>query len=158
MSALDLAKYTIQKRLPKIKTIQIDGSVIGPKRAKLLTQFQKKAKYQVLLLNTTVGGLGLNLTQANWGLLLDNWWNDMIPDQAIARMHRFGQTEPVTVVELFRVDTIDKRIFEVREKKREDISIFVGDMPTKRGARSKLGQGAGIDLYTMTRILNWGFL
>jgi len=108
----------------------------------------------VLLLNTVVGGQGLNLTQANWGMLIDNWWNDMIPEQAISRMHRYGQTKTVTVVELFRLDTIDTRICEVRDKKRENISVFIGDTPVKRGPRSKLGNGAGIDLYTMGRILN----
>lgn len=123
------------------------------KRKHALKKFRKNSKYQVLLINTTIGGLGLNLTVANWGILLDNWWNDMIPDQAVARMHRFGQTRPVTVVEFYRSNTIDERVFQVREEKQTQIAEFLGDQPKRRGPRSKFGRGAGIDLYTMTRIL-----
>lgn len=154
VTALNLASYTVDKRLSGIQWLKLDGTVPVHKRAMLIDEFRTNPEIQVLFLNSTIGSLGLNLTEANWGIFLDNWWNEMVPSQGVARMHRFGQTREVTIYEFLRKDTIDARIMEIRTIKDINVAYFTSESNTsRRGPGFKMGRGAGIDMYTMTRIL-----
>lgn len=64
------------------------------------------------------GGVGLNLTAADYVFLLDPWWNPAKEDQAIARAHRIGRTHPVTAVRFIARDTIEEKILLLQERKR----------------------------------------
>ena len=65
------------------------------------------------------GGLGLNLTAAEYVFLLDPWWNPAIEAQAIDRSHRIGQTRNVFAYRLIARDTVEEKILELQQTKRE---------------------------------------
>src|SRR5262249_44971514 len=73
----------------------------------------------VILMSYGTGSVGLNLQFANYVFLFDRWWNPAIEDQAINRAHRIGQKEPVTVKRFVIQGTIEGRIAEVLERKRQ---------------------------------------
>ena len=64
------------------------------------------------------GGVGLNLTAADYVFLLDPWWNPAREDQAIARAHRIGQTRPVTAIRFISHDTIEEKITVMQARKK----------------------------------------
>jgi len=79
--------------------------------------------------------VGLNLQFTNYVFLFDRWWNPAVEDQAINRAHRVGSTAPVTVTRLLTVGTIEERIDQILQQKRELFeTIFAGGE-----ARPKLG-------------------
>jgi SNF2 family DNA or RNA helicase len=71
------------------------------------------------ILSLKAGGVGLNLTAADYCIILDPWWNPAVEDQAIARAHRMGQTRPVMVYKYIVKDTIEEKILKLQEKKRQ---------------------------------------
>jgi SNF2 family DNA or RNA helicase len=70
-------------------------------------------------LSLKAGGFGLNLTAADYVIHVDPWWNPAVEAQASDRAHRIGQTRPVTVYRLIAQGTIEERIVELHQKKRE---------------------------------------
>ena len=76
-------------------------------------------KKHVLLMSYGTGSVGLNLQFVNYVFLFDRWWNPSIEDQAINRAHRIGQKETVFVKRFVSQNTIEGRIAEVLEKKRQ---------------------------------------
>ena len=89
------------------------------------------SRKHVLLMSYGTGSVGLNLQFTNYVFLFDRWWNPAIEDQAINRAHRIGQKETVFVKRFISQDTIEERIAEVLEKKRQ---LFRGDARPKRPA------------------------
>jgi len=87
-------------------------------RAHEVTRFQSDASVQAFLITIKSGGVGLNLTAADYVFVLDPWWNPAVEDQAIARAHRIGQTRPVTAVRFIARDTIEEKIRLLQERKR----------------------------------------
>ena len=81
-------------------------------------RFQTDPKCGVFLISLKAGGLGLNLTAAEYVFLLDPWWNPAVEAQAIDRAHRIGQTRPVFAYRLIARDTVEERIAELQQKKR----------------------------------------
>ena len=73
------------------------------------------------------GSVGLNLQFASYVFLFDRWWNPAVEDQAINRAHRIGATAPVTVTRFLTLDTIEQRINEVLEAKRELFDAVFND-------------------------------
>jgi SNF2 family DNA or RNA helicase len=92
-----------------------------PMRARqlVLERFQKDRSRHVILMSYGTGSVGLNLQCANYVFLFDRWWNPAVEDQAINRVHRIGQKEPVFVTRFITAGTIEERIAEVLEKKRQ---------------------------------------
>jgi superfamily II DNA or RNA helicase len=80
----------------------------------------------VLLVSLRAGGTGLNLTRANHVVHFDRWWNPAVEDQATDRVHRIGQTSPVTVHTLVTAGTIEERIAELLDRKRGLADAVVG--------------------------------
>ena len=70
------------------------------------------------LISLKAGGTGLNLTAANYVLLLDPWWNPAVEDQAADRAHRIGQKLPVTVYRVVAENTVEDRILDLHGDKR----------------------------------------
>ena len=73
----------------------------------------------MFLISLKAGGTGLNLTAADYVIHFDPWWNPAVEDQATDRAHRIGQTKVVTVYRLIARDTVEEKILQLSEKKRE---------------------------------------
>lgn len=96
----------------------LDGSTSIPERGKIVNQFQK-GEGDLFLISLKAGGLGLNLTAADYVIHLDPWWNPAIEDQASDRAHRIGQSRPVTIYRLVAKDTIEEKIIALHHSKRD---------------------------------------
>jgi hypothetical protein len=122
--ALDLISKTLRKHLPTVGFVQVDGSIRGKKRDELILQFQNDPKCHILVINSKIGSYGHNLTQANFVIDVDGWYNDVPGDQLICRAWRPGQKEEVWAFQLFRKNTIDMHILNLRTNKRANIDEF----------------------------------
>ncbi len=100
-----------------IEYLYLDGSTPAAQRARLVAQFQN-TDVPLFLISLKAGGLGLNLTAADYVIHLDPWWNPAIEDQASDRSHRIGQQNPVTVYRLISADTIEEKILRLHSKKK----------------------------------------
>lgn len=90
--------------------------------------FQQDDSCSVFLISLKAGGLGLNLTAADYVFLLDPWWNPAVEAQAIDRAHRVGQTKTVFAYRLICRDTVEEKIAELQKQKRELAdAILAGD-------------------------------
>lgn len=109
----------VRKRLDEQKTsyLYLDGSVPVKQRDKLVQQFQH-GQCPVFLISLKAGGLGLNLTGANYVIHLDPWWNPAIEQQATDRAYRIGQQQNVTVYHLISQHTIEEKILRLHQTKR----------------------------------------
>jgi len=103
--------------------LRIDGKTNN--REKILRKFQTENKYPILLMTLKVGNLGLNLTQANYVVLFDPWWNPAAEMQAIDRAHRMGQKKPVFVYKMISNDTIEEKVLLLQEKKMELVEKII---------------------------------
>ena len=124
-AALVFSQFTsflaiVQKALEKanIPYLYIDGSIPVKERQKLVEQFQA-GKCPVFVISLKAGGLGLNLTRANYVFHLDPWWNPAIEQQATDRAHRIGQHNAVTVYHFLSSGTIEEKIKRLHEQKRD---------------------------------------
>ena len=108
----------IQKALQEahIPYLYIDGTVPITQRQQLVERFQK-GECPVFLISLKAGGLGLNLTRANYVIHMDPWWNPAIEAQATDRSHRIGQSRAVTVYHLISQGTIEEKIQRLHERK-----------------------------------------
>jgi superfamily II DNA or RNA helicase len=88
-------------------------------RAERVERFEKDDRCRVFLLSLKAGGVGLNLTAADYVFLLDPWWNPAVEAQAIDRTHRIGQSKHVFAYRLIARDTVEEKIVELQASKRE---------------------------------------
>ena len=88
-------------------------------RAARVAHFQADPECRLFLVSLKAGGLGLNLTAAEYVFLLDPWWNPAVEAQAIDRTHRIGQTRPVFAYRLIARDTVEERVLDLQRRKRE---------------------------------------
>ena len=95
----------------------LDGSTPRRARAERINAFQT-GRGDVFLISLKAGGLGLNLTAADYVIHLDPWWNPAVEDQASDRAHRIGQTRPVTIYRLITEGTIEEQIVDLHHRKR----------------------------------------
>jgi SNF2 family DNA or RNA helicase len=96
----------------------LDGSTGAKQRQQRIEAFQS-GQGDLFLISLKAGGLGLNLTAADYVLHMDPWWNPAIEDQASDRAHRIGQTRPVTIYRLVCKNTIEEKIVKLHEEKRD---------------------------------------
>lgn len=96
----------------------LDGQTPNTKREKAVKAFQA-GDGDVFLISLKAGGTGLNLTQADYVLHLDPWWNPAVEDQASDRAHRIGQQRPVTVYRFVTQHTIEEKIVKLHGEKRQ---------------------------------------
>ncbi|MGA1262714.1 MAG: DEAD/DEAH box helicase [Prochlorothrix sp.] len=96
----------------------LDGSTPAKERQKRVTAFQS-GDGEVFLISLKAGGTGLNLTAADYVIHMDPWWNPAVEDQASDRAHRLGQQRPVTVYRLVAQGTIEEKIVELHQHKRD---------------------------------------
>ncbi len=105
--------------LAEFKPLVYHGRVPYRQRQPILERFQSDPTAHVMLMSYGTGSVGLNLQCANYVFLFDRWWNPAVEVQAINRVHRIGQKEPVFVTRFITPDSIEERIAEILEAKRE---------------------------------------
>ncbi|OEH93948.1 hypothetical protein BFG57_10515 [Bacillus solimangrovi] len=102
----------------------LDGSTPGQERVEMTEQFNNGEK-DIFLVSLKAGGTGLNLTGADTVILYDLWWNPAVDSQAIDRAYRIGQKNVVQVIRLITQGTIEEKIYELQQKKRELIEKVI---------------------------------
>ncbi len=117
----------------------LDGSTPAKKRKSSVEAFQA-GQGDVFLISLKAGGLGLNLTAADYVIHMDPWWNPAVEDQASDRAHRLGQQRPVTIYRLLTKGTIEERINELHATKRDlaDNLLEGADISAKLSAEELL--------------------
>jgi SNF2 family DNA or RNA helicase len=110
-----IRKYLDQQR---ISYQYLDGATSAKQRKIRVDAFQS-GQGDLFLISLKAGGLGLNLTAADYVIHMDPWWNPAIEDQASDRAHRIGQTRPVTIYRLVCKDTIEEKIVKLHQEKRD---------------------------------------
>jgi superfamily II DNA or RNA helicase len=95
-------------------------------RAARVERFQTDAKCPLFLISLKAGGVGLNLTAAEYVFLLDPWWNPAVEAQAIDRSHRIGQTKPVFAYRLIARDTVEEKVLALQQSKRALADAILG--------------------------------
>ena len=103
---------------------RLDGSTRD--RQVPIDAFQDPDGPPIFLLSLKAGGTGLNLTAADYVLLLDPWWNPAVERQATDRAHRIGQTKPVVCCRFIAAGTVEERIMELQDAKRGLADSVVG--------------------------------
>lgn len=96
--------------MPSVKYMRMDGSTDPNKRHAIVQTYNGDPTIDVLLLTTSVGGLGLNLTGADTVIFVDHDWNPMKDLQAMDRAHRLGQRKVVNVYRLITRGTLEEKI------------------------------------------------
>lgn len=104
----------------------LDGSTSGPKRKELIDGFSN-GDFPVFFISLKSGGFGINLTAADYCILLDPWWNPAAEAQAIDRAHRIGQERPVYVYRLVAKDTIESKVLALQAKKTQLFNDVLGE-------------------------------
>ena len=107
-----------------ISYFYLDGQTKAEDRVKMSERFNA-GENDVFLISLKAGGTGLNLTGADTVILFDLWWNPAVEDQAAGRAHRFGQKEVVQVIRFITEGTIEEKIYELQQKKRELVSQII---------------------------------
>jgi non-specific serine/threonine protein kinase len=114
VETLKLVRRELDER--KIKYVYLDGQT--PNRQSRVDLFQNDPSFPFFLISLKAGGVGLNLTAADYVLHLDPWWNPAVEMQASDRAHRIGQDKPVFVYKIIARDTVEEKILQLQEKKR----------------------------------------
>lgn len=103
------------------------GTISGAthNRQAVIDDFQQRDRFQVLVLTLKTGGVGLTLTKADYVFIYDPWWNTAAEQQAIDRTHRIGQERPVFSYKLIVKDTIEEKILQLQQEKKELIDSLI---------------------------------
>ncbi len=104
-----------------------DGSSSAAERERAVTRFQNDEECRVFLISLKAGGVGLNLTAADYVYIVDPWWNPAVEQQAIDRTHRIGQTKNIFAYRMICTDTVEDKILKLQEKKRKLASDLITD-------------------------------
>src|SRR5207342_3416944 len=116
----------------KVEFCYLDGATTN--RGAVVETFQANDKIPVFLISLKAGGVGLNLTGADTVIHFDPWWNPAVEDQATDRAHRIGQTRVVTSYKLIARGTVEEKILQLQQRKRELIQTTLsGEEPLTSG-------------------------
>lgn len=122
-SMLHLISKTIHEK--QWKFIYLDGN--STNREKIVSQFQDDPSISLFLISLKAGGVGLNLTAADYVFLYDPWWNDAIENQAINRAHRIGRQAAVLAKRFVIVDTIEEKMMKLKAMKHSLSQDLLGE-------------------------------
>ncbi len=114
-SLLDIVRMHLDKE--NVRYEYLDGQTRD--RQAPVDRFQNNPDSRLFLISLKAGGLGLNLTAAEYVFLLDPWWNPAVEAQAIDRAHRIGQTQRVFAYRLIAKDTVEEKVLELQQTKRD---------------------------------------
>jgi len=113
-----LALVRKQLKAQKIEYAYLDGSTTPAEREEEVRKFQTHPNCRVFLVSLKAGGMGLNLTAADYVFLIDPWWNPAVEQQAIDRTHRIGQTNHVFAYKMICKDSVEEKILALQQKKK----------------------------------------
>jgi superfamily II DNA or RNA helicase len=116
VSHLDILKKVLKRM--DVPFQYLDGQTPPKTRQKNIDAFQN-GEGDIFLISLKAGGTGLNLTAADYVIHMDPWWNPAVEDQATDRAHRIGQLKPVTVYRFVAENTIEDKIIQLHEQKRD---------------------------------------
>lgn len=139
----NIAKILIKE---KIDYMYLDGQTKMEDRVDLVRDFNN-GKSKVFLISLKAGGTGLNLTGADTVIHFDPWWNPAVEDQATDRAHRIGQKSTVEVIKLISRGTIEEKIYNLQQKKREIINNVINSDIYEEGLISELSEDEIKDLF-----------
>jgi SNF2 family DNA or RNA helicase len=125
----------IAGRIKEYNPLLYTGKLSDVQRDRIVKEFNMDGLHKVLLLSLRAGGLGLNLTRANYVLHFDRWWNPAVEHQAEDRTHRIGQAKTVFVTRLICQGTIEERIENLLERKKilfHDVIDELSDVSLER--------------------------
>lgn len=122
-SLLALVRERLDVR--RVPYAYVDGGTTNRKAE--VDRFQTDPQCPLFLLSLKAGGLGLNLTAAEYVFLLDPWWNPAVESQAIDRAHRIGQTQRVFAYRLIARDTVEEKVLELQKTKRDLAAAIMGE-------------------------------
>jgi len=105
------------------KFAYLDGSTTN--REKVVQQFQEDKDVSLFLISLKAGGIGLNLTAADYVFLYDPWWNDAIENQAIDRAHRIGRTDTVIAKRYITLESIEEKMMKLKAHKKSLINDLI---------------------------------
>lgn len=103
----------------------LDGSLTNEQRQQAVNKFQTDEAVNYFLISLKAGGVGLNLTQADYVFIIDPWWNPAVEQQAIDRSHRIGQTKTVFTYKFITKDTVEEKILALQQQKKELASSII---------------------------------
>jgi len=103
----------------KITYSYLDGSTPASQRQAAVDDFQNKPDIRVFLISLKAGGVGLNLTAADYVYIVDPWWNPAAEQQAIDRTHRIGQTNKIFAYKMICKDTVEEKIVSLQQRKKQ---------------------------------------
>ncbi len=121
-SMLKIIREVLDKK--KIEYKYLDGSTPSIERGKMVNEFNDGAG-QIFLISLKAGGTGLNLTGADTVIHYDPWWNPAVEEQATDRAHRIGQKNSVQVMKLITKGTIEEKIYELQQRKRQMVDSII---------------------------------
>ncbi|RZL17814.1 MAG: DEAD/DEAH box helicase, partial [Pedobacter sp.] len=107
----------------QINYAYLDGATKN--RGEIVEQFQQDEQLRVFLISIKAGGVGLNLTQADYVFILDPWWNPAVEQQAIDRTHRIGQDKKVFIYKFIAKDTVEEKILALQNRKKKLASSLI---------------------------------
>jgi SNF2 family DNA or RNA helicase len=140
---------TIAQELTQYGPLLYHGKIAQRDRQPILDRFKADPSKHVILMSYGTGSVGLNLQFTNYVFLFDRWWNPAIEDQAINRAHRLGQKSQVYVKRFISQGTIEERIAEVLERKRQ----LFNDLIAQNGPPAALGLSED-DIFGLFNIRN----
>ncbi len=112
---LDILRDELKKHFPKIPIFQLTGKTRN--RGQLVSSFQNQLGSASILVSLRAGGTGITLHAADYLFLLDPWWNPALEAQAIDRIHRIGQNNPVMIYKLLTPNTIEDHVQALQSQK-----------------------------------------
>jgi non-specific serine/threonine protein kinase len=121
VETLKLVRKELEDR--QLRYVYLDGQT--PNRQSRVDLFQNDPTYRFFLISLKAGGVGLNLTAADYVIHLDPWWNPAVEIQASDRAHRIGQDKPVFVYKIITRDTVEEKILQLQEKKRALVKSII---------------------------------
>ena len=125
VSALNIVKEEIEKM--GIKYFMITGDTNAKERLRICNVFNENEEYKIVLISLKAGGTGLNLVGADVVVHLDPWWNYSAQNQASDRAHRIGQTRTVEVIKLIAENSIEERVVNLQNEKKELVDKVISN-------------------------------
>ncbi|KAL5254709.1 hypothetical protein ACHWQZ_G014221 [Mnemiopsis leidyi] len=143
-SMLDVVeKCLLKQHMPNVSYLRMDGSTPAAERVPLVNRFNSDPSYDLLLLTTSVGGLGLNLTGADTVIFVEHDWNPSKDLQAMDRAHRIGQKKVVNVYRLITKDTLEEKIMGLQKFK---MNIANTVITSENSSLQQMGNSGLLDL------------
>jgi SNF2 family DNA or RNA helicase len=137
----------MKPNLARFNPLEYHGKIPSAKRDGVLKEFKENKDRHMIIMSYGAGSVGLNLQFCEYVFLFDRWWNPAIEDQAINRAHRIGAKGAVTVTRMLAMNTIEERINQVLQHKRELFSAVIDQ--TGGASSAGLNQGEIFGLFNL---------